>query len=253
MYDASALHNSTMEKNTNMRMSAGTVAMLSAFIPGFQSLSPLVQALLGAIAASDREYAAVLATRIEKADQEDISSLDSVARNHPDLTDFTLEKAREKIREGKGTYSTRHKTDQNEEVVSFEKAVNMLKGLLDITSKSLWLDTDLSNTLTDVLGAAVRMDEGFFTRKAYDGYGSFEHFPVKEDRERVSGLHFCLAYVYLDVTTTSVNRFFRDKSKVRVQTEFRVIEFRRFDSFFAWAMDEDTTGGVHADGQEQNA
>ena len=239
----------------NMGKTAIIMATLAALIPGFGLLSPLVQVLLGAIAASDRKYAVALADRIKKADQENISSLDSLVRNHPDLRDFTLEKAREKIKAGKGIYSISHSTDQTKEVVSLKKAVKMLKGLLDITSQSLWLDSNLSSELTEVLKAVVTMDEGFFTRRAHDSRGSFERFPIKEDSEQVAGLHFHLAYVRLDVETTSVNGFLRDKSKARVQTEFRVIEFRSFDSFFAWATDEDANAfisGVDADGQEQN-
>ncbi|MGE3542148.1 MAG: hypothetical protein AB7N91_32630 [Candidatus Tectimicrobiota bacterium] len=211
---------------------------LSSYIPEFFRLPELLKLLLASIGGSDISYAQALATRIKEADKENISSLDALVRRHPDLKDYTIQKAREKIKAEKGTYTVNHKTEQTDEIASFDKAVGMLKGLLDITSKSLWLDTSLSTTLIEVVKAAVHIDSGVFTRKCHDGHGEYETFPVKEDSDRTTGLHFNLAYVRLEVTANCVSGLFKDTSRTHIRTAFRVIEFRNFDSFFAWALDD---------------
>ena len=117
----------------------------------------------------------------------------------------------------------------------------MLHGFLDITSKESWLNTNLSNTVTEIVKGAVRIDNRFLTRKCHNGYCVYELFPVKEDededKDKMSGLNFNLAYVRIEVKADCVSRLFKDSANTNISTEFRVIGFRSFDSFFEWALE----------------
>jgi hypothetical protein len=177
-------------------------------------------------------FRSLLLGYIHESDALGIYSLDELSQKRPEIRDFALREAKNKLRTVTHGLDKCEQNSATKEFTRFNKGLTLVIPLIETIGAAHFAPQYVADGIIKTFKAAVSSG-GFIFYDFHDGEQTLEEFQVKDGGERgIQGIE--LAYVYLNVNAKKLGGWIYDDSKTTVTYTFKTIKFSNLDSVVRW-------------------